>query len=114
MKSRTKRVYDIPITPYARVMASPHVSQERKALLRAQHVALNPVALSRQEFIVRKKIDQALKRLRQRLDASYLLQLPPVEPSLFVELNNVQIFRISLTPKLPCTKFVHNFRGHHL
>jgi hypothetical protein len=46
--SKTKRVYDKPQTPYARVLASPHVSAQSKAKLRATYQQLDVVALKQQ------------------------------------------------------------------
>ena len=43
VKSRTRRVYDAPITPYRRVMESPHFSEVRKQDLLEIHRRLNPV-----------------------------------------------------------------------
>ncbi len=62
---KRKRVYDPPMTPYARLPASPFVTDEAKEKLKAQHAALNPIKLSRQETIARKEIDQLLKKLKQ-------------------------------------------------
>ena len=64
VKSRTKRIYDKPITPYRRIMTSKFVTKEDKRKLWRQHQKLNPVKLVRQEFIIRKQIDQYLKALR--------------------------------------------------
>jgi hypothetical protein len=46
--SKVKRIYDEPQTPYARVLASPHVSAKRKASLRAQYAQLDLVQLKRE------------------------------------------------------------------
>ena len=46
--SKVKRVYDKPQTPYARVLASPDVSQEHKAELRETYNLLDLVDLRRQ------------------------------------------------------------------
>lgn len=46
--SKTKRVYDKPQTPYARVLASPQVSAPSKAKLRATYQQLDVVALKQQ------------------------------------------------------------------
>jgi hypothetical protein len=45
--AQLRRVYDTPATPYARVLASAHVSATTKAALRAQRSQLNPFALNR-------------------------------------------------------------------
>jgi hypothetical protein len=76
IKSRTRRIYADPITPYARVMASPYVSKEQKKYLKAIHEKLNPVILGRLESTVRKKIDQELKRLRITAPLSYPSRAP--------------------------------------
>ena len=54
--SKVKRVYDNPHTPYARVLASPHVSRQRKATLRRIYQHLDLVELKQQ-------IDQVVKQL---------------------------------------------------
>jgi hypothetical protein len=46
--SKVKRIYDEPQTPYARVLASPHVSAQVKAHLRAQYAQLDVVQLKRE------------------------------------------------------------------
>jgi len=46
--SRVTRTYDKPQTPYARVLASPHVSEEHKAALRETHAVLCVVDLRQQ------------------------------------------------------------------
>lgn len=65
VKSRTRRVYDKPVTPYARVINSESVHTELKDALRAQHAALNPVKLVQQECKLRSVIDKAIKELAQ-------------------------------------------------
>lgn len=71
IKSRTRRIYAKPVTPYARVIASPHVHHELKTKLAAEHQSLNPVVLVKQEYSLRLAIDKALKA---RLAA---LPMPP-------------------------------------
>ena len=46
--SKVKRVHDDPQTPYARVLASPDVSEEHKAQLRESYALLALVDLRRQ------------------------------------------------------------------
>lgn len=46
--SRVTRAYDKPLTPYARVLASPFVSEERKAELRETYAVLRVVDLRQQ------------------------------------------------------------------
>lgn len=65
VKSRTRRVYADPQTPYSRIMDSPFVDDERKNKLRLLHESLNPLKLMREEKRVRKNIDIALKSLRR-------------------------------------------------
>lgn len=45
IKSRYKRIYGPPETPYERVLKSPHVTQSSKDLLMLEHKSLDPVAL---------------------------------------------------------------------
>lgn len=77
IKSRTRRVYKNPITPYRRVMESPHVSEVEKFRLKAIHEQLNPVQLLKQERLVRKRMDSALKALKRGQAAAGLLAVPP-------------------------------------
>jgi hypothetical protein len=58
--SKVKRTYDKPQTPYARVLASPHVSEEYKALLRETHALLSLVHLRQQ---INELLDQLLSTL---------------------------------------------------
>jgi len=52
--SKTVRRYEKPQTPYARLLASPQISQTNKARLRAEHAQLNP-------FDLKKNIEQKLR-----------------------------------------------------
>lgn len=52
--SKTIRRYEKPQTPYARLLASPKISGQAKARLRAEHAQLNPFAL-------KKSIEQKLR-----------------------------------------------------
>ena len=54
--SRVKRVYDDPLTPYARLLANPHVSDEYKAELREAYSYLDLVDL-------RQRIDELQRQL---------------------------------------------------
>jgi hypothetical protein len=45
IKTRYKRLYGDPLTPYARVMASPAVEPGVKASLKLLHESLDPVQL---------------------------------------------------------------------
>jgi hypothetical protein len=58
--SRVKRVYDDPQTPYARVLASDHVSDEDKAELREAYSYLNLINL-------RRRIDELQEQLLRSL-----------------------------------------------
>ena len=64
VKSRTRRVYKAPVTPYQRLMNSDFITENQKLRLELTHKALNPVALSKEEFRVRKLIDSCLKSMR--------------------------------------------------
>ena len=64
-QGKRQRIYDPPMTPYARLIASPHVSKEAKQILKAEHATLNPIKLSKEELIARKTIDNFLKQLRK-------------------------------------------------
>jgi len=48
MGSKTRKVYDDPLTPYARVLACPEVSEEQKTQLRETYSMLNLVDLRQQ------------------------------------------------------------------
>jgi hypothetical protein len=52
--SRTVRRYEKPQTPYARLLASPAISLQAKARLRAEHARLNP-------FVLKKSIEEILR-----------------------------------------------------
>lgn len=56
-QERIKRIYDIPKTPYQRVLDCPDVSQKKKDELKILYLTLNPVAL-------RKTIQQKLLTLQ--------------------------------------------------
>lgn len=64
IKSRTRRIYNKPMTPYARLMLSEHLSTERKEALKLAHDKLNPVKLVRLEQHVRRLIDASLRKLK--------------------------------------------------
>jgi hypothetical protein len=61
--SQVKRIYDTPQTPYARVLASPHVSRKVKTQLRATYQQLDLVDLKQQ-------IDHILDQLRDDANRS--------------------------------------------
>ena len=60
--SRVTKKYDAPKTPYERLLASPHLDEDRKAALRATLATLNPAALARQI----RTLQQRLARLQAR------------------------------------------------
>ena len=62
IKSRYRRIYGTPKTPYERVIESPHVSAEAKEQLRLQHATLNPVAL---KLAIERKLKDILYELRR-------------------------------------------------
>ena len=63
VKSRYRRIYGKPQTPYERVLASPHVTDDVKTVLTQQHQALDPVMLKIQIEQKLKKIFLAWRRL---------------------------------------------------
>lgn len=63
IKSRYRRIYGKPQTPYERVLASPNVSKESKAKLIEQHKSLDPVMLKMQIEQKLKKIFATFRRL---------------------------------------------------
>jgi len=54
IKGKIHRKYDIPKTPYQRLMESPHIQDETKRKLEALYLSLNPAELKR-------NIDEKLK-----------------------------------------------------
>jgi len=76
VKAKKRRIYDKPVTPYARVMASSEVSEERKEKLKREHERLNPIELSKREFRLRHQIDRAIKLLKKGESASRLIVHP--------------------------------------
>lgn len=74
VQSKRKRFYDPPCTPYARVMQSPLVSNERKRALLEIHTSLDPVELRIQEQTVRRQIDDAMKLFRANRQNHRLIQ----------------------------------------
>lgn len=64
IKSRTRRIYKKPATPYSRVMAAESVPDTYKTKLEAWHLSLNPLTLRKQEQQLRKQIDTLNKKLK--------------------------------------------------
>ena len=54
--SKVTKKYDTPKTPYRRVLASPHLSEQRKEVLRAHYGKLNPAQLKRQITRLQQKL----------------------------------------------------------
>jgi len=80
IKSRTRRIYRSPVTPYARVMASAHVEDVVKQRLKEVHERLNPLELLRREREVGRRIMKALMLLNRGECAQRLLWVPPLAP----------------------------------
>jgi len=91
VKSRTKRVYDDPVTPYSRVMASPDVPQDFKDRLFLQHQKINPVKLVKLEHKVIKQIDLALKNLRQGIQQKIIVPESYISETTHGNEYNVQL-----------------------
>lgn len=66
IKSRYRRVYGKPETPYERVLKSPHVSDDTKHQLTEEHKRLNPVGL---KLEIERKLRKILLTLRQLTNA---------------------------------------------
>jgi hypothetical protein len=92
VKSRTKRIYDKPVTPYSRVMNSEHVPVDFKERLSKQHQNINPVKLVKLEKLIRKQIDQALKQLRLGMQPK--IHVP--ETVLTMAIQNQKTYNIKL------------------
>ena len=60
INSKYIKKYDVPQTPYHRVMASEHVSDEEKERLETVHTALNP-------FILKKNIEKKLRLIFKKV-----------------------------------------------
>lgn len=69
LQSRMRRIYGPSHTPYQRLIASPHLPEERKNLLRATYASLDP-------FELKRLIEQKLRIIFQ------LLRQPPIEQRL--------------------------------
>jgi hypothetical protein len=54
--SKVIKKYDKPLTPYARVLASRHISKEVKESLHAQYATLNPARLRRDMLALQEKL----------------------------------------------------------
>jgi hypothetical protein len=110
IKSRTKRIYAAPVTPYQRIIDSPFVALQKKKRLKAIHNSLNPVRLSAEIDKTRSLIDLALKRLKQCQKIPINLPQYSLSGSL-LELNNtVSNYQIFHHTKILESFSPHNFR----
>jgi len=67
--ARVYRRYDVPTTPYQRVLNSPQISKAKKASLRQQFQLINPVALAREIGSLQVQLEtKALRRQRVAQD----------------------------------------------
>jgi hypothetical protein len=76
--SRARRVYGPALTPYERVLASPHVLEARKEQLRAVHETLNPLQLKQQLDQKLRSFWALVRKLRGRsaaIDAEYVARI---------------------------------------
>lgn len=70
INSRYKKLYDKPLTPYARLLASEHISLDVKNELKAHHEQLNPFELKRVIELMKKaifKLVSVTSSMRQRI-----------------------------------------------
>ena len=65
VKSRYKRIYGDPVTPYERLLESTHIPDSIKDRLRDKHQTLDPVDLQLTVRHKLKNIWSLLKKLRQ-------------------------------------------------
>ena len=87
-----------------RVMLSEHVSKKRKKALWRIHQQLNPVQLKKQEFLMRKQIDKAMKMLRKGVEPSQAILTPPPRD------NTVSQFEVFKELNHANLKFLHIFQ----
>ena len=66
LKSRYKRQYGDPMTPYQRVLDSQHISDDKKLQLRALHSKLDPLELTDTIHEKLKSIQKSLKEARAK------------------------------------------------
>ena len=64
MNSRHRRIYDKPVTPYERVMTSPHVKDHDKEKLLVIHKSLDPFLLNKGLLKKQKEIQKLLEALK--------------------------------------------------
>lgn len=63
--SQIRKKYDTAQTPYARVIASTHISDEVKHLLTVQYETLNPALLKREIERLQSKLDKSVSTLKR-------------------------------------------------
>jgi len=63
--SQVRKKYDSAQTPYRRVLASPHISDEVKQNLRTQYEILNPAELKRRIGRLQSKLDKSVSTLKR-------------------------------------------------
>ena len=68
IRSRYRKTYDDPLTPYQRVMNSPDVSEEKKMQLMIIHTALNP-------FSLKDAIERKLKAIFKQVSVTSFVRL---------------------------------------
>jgi len=66
IKTRHKRIYGDPVTPYKRVLDSEHVPDDKKEELRKLHESLDPIALKTQMERKLKKIFSLLNKINTK------------------------------------------------
>lgn len=69
--SRAKRVYGKALTPYERIITSPHVPREQKDALRAKHATLNPIKLKQQLDAKLKRFWTVVRHLNQAMTQNH-------------------------------------------
>ena|GEM_PF-6218570 len=110
IKSRTRRVYAAPVTPYERLMNSCYLSDKQKLRLKMQHDSLNPVKLTKQEFRIRKMIDNCVRALKagngMLRDAPQYQLCRPLPGNT----NVVSPYQVSKTEMTHPLQAHHNFR----
>lgn len=76
---RLKRRYDVPKTPYQRILEHPHITRQTKERLTALYLTLNPVALKReieQEIVMLHKVATQRKTKQTKVTFSMIERMP--------------------------------------
>jgi hypothetical protein len=66
--ARVKKRYDVPKTPYQRVLDSPFIDEENKKKLRKQFAQLNPAAITRRLVALQSQLTKKASRKQRLLD----------------------------------------------